>query len=162
MNANHSRNSTPLSQAAFDFGAIEAFDATSTDEETRAFRMARRTIQSTFYWPQAAHSAVPPAIRKNETGSPKRVNFEDHSRRNVLISDNAFLDKGIVIHAWAGVSLAEIELLTIEARVVVATVKTYWSTPRRLAGQPAPPRLPRRRSGHRSEDGCLRGVAHTS
>jgi hypothetical protein len=35
------------------------------------------------------------------------------------------LDKGIVIDAWVKVSLVGIELLSIEARVVVASVETY-------------------------------------
>jgi hypothetical protein len=35
------------------------------------------------------------------------------------------LDKGIVVDAWAKVSLVGIELLTIEARIVVASVETY-------------------------------------
>ena len=35
------------------------------------------------------------------------------------------LDKGIVIDAWVRVSLVGIELLAIEARVVVASVDTY-------------------------------------
>ena len=35
------------------------------------------------------------------------------------------LDKGIVIDAWARVSLVGIELLAVEARVVVASVDTY-------------------------------------
>jgi len=35
------------------------------------------------------------------------------------------LDKGIVIDAWARVSLVGIELLSIEARVVVASVDTF-------------------------------------
>ena len=35
------------------------------------------------------------------------------------------LDKGIVIDAWVRVSLVGIELLTIEARVVVASVDTF-------------------------------------
>ncbi|MCP8307707.1 MAG: gas vesicle structural protein GvpA [archaeon] len=35
------------------------------------------------------------------------------------------LDKGIVIDAFVRVSLVGIELLTIEARVVVASVETY-------------------------------------
>ena len=35
------------------------------------------------------------------------------------------LDKGVVIDAWVRVSLVGIELLTIEARVVVASVETY-------------------------------------
>ena len=35
------------------------------------------------------------------------------------------LDKGIVIDAWVKVSLVGIELITIEARIVVASVETY-------------------------------------
>lgn len=35
------------------------------------------------------------------------------------------LDKGIVVDAWARVSLVGIELMTIEARVVVASVDTF-------------------------------------
>src|ERR1035437_1991475 len=35
------------------------------------------------------------------------------------------LDKGIVIHAWVKVSLVGIELLSVEARVVMAAVETY-------------------------------------
>ena len=35
------------------------------------------------------------------------------------------LDKGIVIDAWVRISLVGIELLAIEARVVVASVETF-------------------------------------
>ena len=35
------------------------------------------------------------------------------------------LDKGIVIDAWVRVSLVGIDLLTVEARVVVASMDTY-------------------------------------
>ncbi|MBI2372328.1 MAG: gas vesicle structural protein GvpA [Deltaproteobacteria bacterium] len=35
------------------------------------------------------------------------------------------LDKGVAIDVWARVSLVGIELLAIEARVVVASVETY-------------------------------------
>lgn len=35
------------------------------------------------------------------------------------------LDKGIVIDAWVRVSLVGIELLAIEARVVIASVETF-------------------------------------
>jgi len=38
---------------------------------------------------------------------------------------NRILDKGIVIDAWVKVSLVGIELLTVEARVVIASVETY-------------------------------------
>ncbi len=35
------------------------------------------------------------------------------------------LDKGVVVDLWARVSLVGIELLAVEARVVVASVETY-------------------------------------
>jgi hypothetical protein len=35
------------------------------------------------------------------------------------------LDKGIVIDAWVRVSLVGIDLLTVEARIVVASIETY-------------------------------------
>jgi hypothetical protein len=35
------------------------------------------------------------------------------------------LDKGIVIDTWGRVSVAQIELFTVEARVVVASIETY-------------------------------------
>ncbi|MBE0427764.1 MAG: gas vesicle structural protein GvpA [Candidatus Methanoperedens sp.] len=35
------------------------------------------------------------------------------------------LDKGVVVDVWARVSLVGIEILTVEARVVVASVDTY-------------------------------------
>jgi hypothetical protein len=35
------------------------------------------------------------------------------------------LDKGIVIDAWVRVSIVGIDLITVEARVVVASIDTY-------------------------------------
>src|SRR5688572_12125454 len=35
------------------------------------------------------------------------------------------LDKGIVIDAWVRVSVVGIDLITVEARVVVASIETY-------------------------------------
>lgn len=35
------------------------------------------------------------------------------------------LDKGIVVDVWAKVSLVGIELLSVEARIVIASVETY-------------------------------------
>ncbi len=35
------------------------------------------------------------------------------------------LDKGVVVDTWARVSLVGIEILTVEARVVVAAVDTF-------------------------------------
>lgn len=42
------------------------------------------------------------------------------------------LDKGVVIDAFVRVSLVGIELLTIEARVVVASVDTYLKYAERI------------------------------
>lgn len=44
---------------------------------------------------------------------------------NVIDVLDRVLDKGIVIDAWVLVSLAGIDLLTVEARVVVASIATY-------------------------------------
>jgi hypothetical protein len=58
------------------------------------------------------------------------------------------LDKGIVIDAWVRVSLVGIDLITVEARVVVASIDTYLkyaeavgqvSTVSRPALESAPP-----------------------
>ncbi|HEY3116530.1 MAG TPA: gas vesicle structural protein GvpA [Chloroflexota bacterium] len=35
------------------------------------------------------------------------------------------LDKGIVIDAWVRISLVGIDLITVEARIVVASIDTY-------------------------------------
>jgi hypothetical protein len=60
------------------------------------------------------------------------------------------LDKGIVIDAWVRVSLVGIDLITVEARVVVASIDTYLkyaeavgqvSTASRPAIEPAAPAL---------------------
>jgi len=37
------------------------------------------------------------------------------------------LDKGIVIDAWMRLSLGGIDLITVEARVIVASIDTYLS-----------------------------------
>ena len=58
------------------------------------------------------------------------------------------LDKGIVIDAWVRVSLVGIDLMTVEARVVVASIATYLQHSEALAGFEAAPltssRTPRR------------------
>ena len=49
------------------------------------------------------------------------------------------LDKGIVIDAWARVSLVGIEILAVEARVTVASVETFlkYAEAVGLTAQPA-------------------------
>ncbi len=82
------------------------------------------------------------------------------------------LDKGIVIDAWVRISLVGIDLITVEARIVVASIDTYLKyadavgltglvsrpqlgaepvpeieveTTRRIARKPAPRRVATRR-----------------
>jgi gas vesicle structural protein len=43
------------------------------------------------------------------------------------------LDKGIVIDAWVRVSVVGIDLLTVEARVVIASITTYLGASSALA-----------------------------
>lgn len=47
------------------------------------------------------------------------------------------LDKGIVIDAWVRVSLVGIDLITVEARVVVAGIETYLKYSEAVGGLPA-------------------------
>jgi hypothetical protein len=46
------------------------------------------------------------------------------------------LDKGIVIDAWVRLSLVGIELVTVEARVVIASVETYIKYADAIVGAP--------------------------
>ena len=51
------------------------------------------------------------------------------------------LDKGIVIDAWVRVSLVGIDLITVEARIVVASIDTYLKYSEAV-GQTAPASKP--------------------
>ena len=54
------------------------------------------------------------------------------------------LDKGIVIDAWVLVSVVGIDLLTIEARIVVASIESYLSHASALSALPARTAIQRR------------------
>ena len=56
------------------------------------------------------------------------------------------LDKGIVIDAWVRVSLVGIDLITVEARIVVASIDTYLKYSERSASR-SPSRGPRSSRG---------------
>jgi hypothetical protein len=58
------------------------------------------------------------------------------------------LDKGIVIDAWVRVSLIGIDLITVEARVIVASIATYLNCADAIAqcGPFSPSSLDTRRS----------------
>ena len=70
------------------------------------------------------------------------------------------LDKGIVIDAWVRVSLVGIDLITVEARVVVASIDTYLKYSEAV-GQVAPvsrpqAELPRIRTSSPRTPRCAR------
>jgi hypothetical protein len=54
------------------------------------------------------------------------------------------LDKGIVIDAWIRFQLVGLDLITIDARVVVASIETYlnYAEALRFSSQASPPELP--------------------
>jgi hypothetical protein len=60
------------------------------------------------------------------------------------------LDKGIVIDAWVRVSLVGIDLVTVEARIVVASIDTYLKYSEAV-GITAPISRPREVSGGDTE-----------
>ncbi len=68
------------------------------------------------------------------------------------------LDKGIVIDAWVRVSLVGIDLITVEARVVVASIDTYLRYAEAL-GITAPVARPAAGPGTRAELGVGEGEA---
>jgi gas vesicle structural protein len=49
---------------------------------------------------------------------------EEHPPRLIDVLDRV-LDKGVVIDAWVRMSAAGIDLVTVDARVVVASLETY-------------------------------------
>ena len=62
--------------------------------------------------------------KRKENNNMAKVQKSTDSSSLAEVVDR-ILDKGIVIDAWVKVSLVGIELLSIEARVVIASVETY-------------------------------------
>ncbi len=61
-----------------------------------------------------------------ERGPAQRQNVQKMGGASSLADLlNVILDKGIVVDAWVRLSVIGIEILTLEARVVVASVETY-------------------------------------
>ena len=58
------------------------------------------------------------------------------ARSSLIDVFDRVLDKGIVIDAWVRMSLVGIELVTVEARVVVASIETYFAHSAALAELP--------------------------
>jgi len=64
---------------------------------------------------------------------------------NIVDVLDRVLDKGIAIDAWMRISLVGLEFITIEARVVVASIDTYLTRARLLSSTVlvAPPKVVR-------------------
>lgn len=60
------------------------------------------------------------------------VTHENHRATLIDVLDR-ILDKGIVIDAWVRVSLVGIDLVTVEARIVLASLETYLTHASTLA-----------------------------
>jgi hypothetical protein len=67
------------------------------------------------------------------------------------------LDKGVVIDAWVRVSLAGVELITIEGRVVIASIETYLERAEQLGPTTlaAAPSMARHSGAHEKEPSPL-------
>jgi len=63
-----------------------------------------------------------PPIDSAESLNPCRSGTTKKSLLDVL---DRILDKSIVIDAWVRVALVGVDLITVEARVVVASIETY-------------------------------------
>ena len=64
---------------------------------------------------------------------------DDLGRGNLLDVLDRILDKGIVIDAWGRVSVAGIDLIEIDAWVVVASIHTYLNYAESLGLSPRVP-----------------------
>ncbi len=53
--------------------------------------------------------------------------IRDDGRATLIDVLDRVLDKGIVIDAWVRLSLAGVDLLMLEARIVIASLETYLS-----------------------------------
>jgi gas vesicle structural protein len=72
--------------------------------------------------------------RRDKQGKPRKAEVVTMVERyspgsssgtNLIDVLDRVLDKGIVIDAWVRVSLVGIDLVTVEARIVVASIDTY-------------------------------------
>src|ERR671927_1985726 len=68
---------------------------------------------------------------------PRELPGSHHRATSLVDVLDRVLDKGIVIDAWVRVSLVGIDLITVEARVVVASIDTYLKYSEAVGQAPA-------------------------
>lgn len=66
-------------------------------------------------------------MAEKKISSKEETQMQQYPRESLSLIEvlDRVLDKGIVIDAWVAVSVIGIELVTIEARVIVASLETY-------------------------------------
>lgn len=85
--------------------------------------MDRHTVAKIhFLFSKVEYDLLEQGDRKGVIQMPVQKSMASSSLAEVI---DRILDKGIVIDAWARLSLVGIEFLSLEARVVVAGVETY-------------------------------------
>ncbi len=70
---------------------------------------------------------------------------QDDKYKSLIDVLDRILDRGIVIDTWVRVSLAGIDFITLEARIVVASIETYLLHAEALGASPQASPPPRRR-----------------
>src|ERR1700738_3114867 len=74
--------------------------------------------------PQPLHNPHTPPRQQKKRSHAMAVE-RSPSGSSLIDGLDRVLDKGIVIDAWVRVSLVGIDLITVEARIVVASIETY-------------------------------------
>ena len=78
------------------------------------------------------------------------LNRESTSATTLVDVLDRILDKGMVIDAWIRISLAGLDLVMVEARIVIASIETYLDHADALAEHLAVAAPPTRNSGRES------------
>jgi gas vesicle structural protein len=81
------------------------------------------TLEEPDYWQTLRHTAVKnTALNKRNGAMAIEKSIASSSLAEVV---DRILDKGVVIDAFVRVALVGIELLAVEARIVIASVETW-------------------------------------
>src|ERR1700682_3894020 len=86
--------------------------------------------------PQPYHNPHTPPRQQKKRNHDMAVERSPSGSSLIDVLDRV-LDKGIVIDAWVRVSLVGIDLITVEARVVVASIHTYLKYSEAVGQAPA-------------------------
>jgi gas vesicle structural protein len=116
----------------------DGLESNDRPASTRCWRRARSGVhQSEFESPPQTRPWPPRlacALGERRASMPVQLCEARVSLIDVL---DRVLDKGIVIDAWVRVSLAGVDLVTLEARILVASFETYLTQADAVGRSPA-------------------------